>query len=84
MLIITIATGLRPAHAGMMGGIVGLVCGSSDTVTPLITGRVVTWFGAGAAYWYALAMMAIAALAAIGFRRLCYEGERQPAGAKAE
>ena len=29
-------------------------------------------------------VMAIAALAAIGFRRLCYEGERQPAGAKAE
>ncbi|MDK2813237.1 MAG: hypothetical protein PWQ08_492 [Clostridiales bacterium] len=75
-VMITLATGLEPRHAGFVAGIVGMVCGGSDTITPLITGRLVTAWGPGSAYWYAIAMLAIALLAAAGFRALCRTGNK--------
>ena len=77
-VMITLATGLEPRHAGFVAGIVGMVCGGSDTFTPLITGRLVTALGPGSAYWYAIAMLAIALLAAAGFRALCRTGNKTP------
>ena len=70
-ILITLSTGMNPDHAGLAGALVAVLGGGSDTVTPLITGRLVTAFGPGAAYAYVLLMLALTLAGAVGFRALC-------------
>ncbi len=69
-VIVTLATGLYPAHASLAAAGVAVVSGASDTVNPLITGNLFTRMGIGMAYPYAIVVIIITLLAAVLFHAL--------------
>ncbi len=60
-ILVSLATGLNPQNAALAGAIIAIVAASSDGVTPLITGYIVTNAGINLAYVYAL-LSAVACL----------------------
>ena len=69
-VIVTLATGLNPAHASLAAAGVAIVSGASDTVNPLITGPLLTNKGIHMAYPYAMVVIAITLAAALLFHGL--------------
>lgn len=73
-LLVTLATGMNPSHAGLAGALVAVLCGGSETIAPLVTGRLATALGVGSTFWFALGMLALTLLGALAFRAVCVTG----------
>lgn len=74
-VIITLATGLYPAHASLATAGVAVVSGASDTINPLVTGNLFTRTGIEMAYPYAIVVVIITLLAALLFHALARPAE---------
>ncbi len=67
-VLVSLSTGLNPQNAALAGAIIAVVAASSDGVTPLITGSVVTHGGVNLAYVYALSMAVICLVFSVIFK----------------
>lgn len=64
-VLVTLSTELMPSHAAMAASMVGFVGSSSDILTPLITGAIVTRIGIAGAFGYNLAACIVTSAAAV-------------------
>lgn len=69
-VLVSLATGLNPKNAAFAGATIAVVASASDSINPLITGNLVTNFGAQTSVVYALGMSIICLFFAILFKKL--------------
>ncbi len=76
-ILVMLSTGLNPQNAALAGAIIAVVAAASDSITPLITGFLVTYQGITVTYVYALLMAVICLIFSVLFKLLITKKQKK-------